>query len=182
VHRLQAGQRAAQSFGQALEGRAHPGPQGVAAVRRALLREQDRGDRRLVEAGHVHVPALAHVLGLVGFLPQLLRRLDLAEPPGETLPLLRGQVLVAEEDDPVLGPRLPHGVVRLARVLAGQVQPPDLRADQPARPVHLRQHRHEVIVGRSAVGPVPRAAQENGGPGVAAAQTGNSTGAGRLTR
>jgi hypothetical protein len=152
------GQGAPQSLGQALEGRAHSGPQGVAAVRRAFLREQDRADRRLVEAGHVHVPAFAHVLGLVGFLPQLLHRPDLAEPPGETLPLLRGQVLAAEEDDPVLGPRLPHGLVRLAGVLARQVQPADLRADQPARLVHPRQHCHELIVSRDRQALIARVA------------------------
>jgi len=44
-------------------------------------------------------------------MTRLLHRPDLAEPPGETLPLLTGQVLAAEEDDPVGGPSLPHGLV-----------------------------------------------------------------------
>jgi len=96
------------------------------------------------------VPALADVPGLVGLLPQPLGGLDGTEPQRERLPLLRGQVLVAEEDDPVLGPGLPHGPVGLVRVLTRQVQPADLRADQPARPVHLRQLRHGTIVGPTA--------------------------------
>ena len=73
-----------------------------------------------------------------------------AELGREPLALLRVQVLVAEEDDAVLGPRLPDRLVRLVRVLPGQVKPADLRADQPARLVRLRQRRslHASIIGR----------------------------------
>jgi hypothetical protein len=96
------------------------------------------------------VPALADRLGLLGLLAHFLPDPDLAQPRRERVPLLGAQMLIAEEDDPVLGPGAQDRLIGLVRVLPGQVETANLRADQPAGLVHLR-HRHRlhvVIIGQ----------------------------------
>src|SRR5215469_13285255 len=78
----------------------------------------------------------------VGFLAQLLLGPDRTEPQCEPLPLLLVEELVAEEDDAVLGPGPPDGCIRRVRVVAGEIEAANLRADVTADAVHLGQVCH----------------------------------------
>jgi hypothetical protein len=81
---------------------------------------------------------------------QFLPDPDLAQPRRERVPLLGVQMLVAKEDDPVLGPGAQDRPIGLVRVLPGEVQAADLRPDQPAALAHLGRGRrlHVVIIGQ----------------------------------
>ncbi len=110
-------------------------------LRRALLDIENAAHRRLEVAGHVGVPALPvrarTVLVGVDFhqrgLARLVRRgrmdVQLAEQPAESQMLLRRDVLVAEEDDDVLGQRPVDLVHRPVGQRLGEIDAIDLRAD-----------------------------------------------------
>ena len=151
-------------------GGVHRGEQRVAALGRAGLDVEDAAHRRLEVAAHVGVPALAvgarailvgvddHQLGLARLVRRGGMDVQLAEQPAEGQVLVGRDVLVAEEDDAVLGQRPVQLVVLAVAERLAEVDAVDLRADDRRQLVD-----GDGLVRRAFVGRVPVA-----GAGVAA--------------
>ena len=90
------------------------GEHRIAAIGRGFQAVKDRAERRLLQVGHVRMPATAEVLGVALVLGDhddlrvAVHRLDevvhvqRAKPAAERNVLLRGHLLVAEEDGAVI--------------------------------------------------------------------------------
>jgi hypothetical protein len=130
-----------QAVRQRLIGGVHRGEQRVAAFGRAGLDVEDAAHRRLEVTTHVGVPALAvgarrvlvgmddHQLGAAGLMRRRGMDVQLAEQPAERHVLVGRDVLVAEEDDAVLGQRPMQLVLLAVAERRAEVDAGDLRAD-----------------------------------------------------
>ena len=148
VDRDQPAQERLHRLRQRVVRRRHAGEQRVAARIRHGVQAQDGTHRRLRIARHVGMPGLARYLRRVGVRmdPQDLRvalrsgrvRMDvqLPEPPPEILLLVQRDVLVPEEDDPVLHQRIMHLGELMVAERARQIDAADLRTHRRRQGTH----------------------------------------------
>ena len=146
MDRFEAGDELLHAVAQPVEGRRHAGEHGVAADRRHLLGDQDRGLRRFLAERLVGMPDVSaeRRIGLVvAKFDQnrdvfVLRRermhSEFAEPAAEVDQILRADVLVAEDQQLVLGQRILDGVALLVRHRLAQIDTGDLGAEVSADP------------------------------------------------
>src|SRR5690349_3072511 len=161
MERRQAVEIGLHAVRQRLVGGVHVGEQRIAALGRTGLDVEDGAHRRFLVAAHVGVPALA--IGaravLVGVDDHQLRPaffvrcggmdVQVTEQPAERHVLVERDVLVAEEDDAVLGERAVHLVLLAVGEWLRQVDAAQLRAN----------HRRQLVdgdglIGRALVGDV----------------------------
>ena len=146
VDRFEAGDEMLHPVAQPVEGRRHAGEHGVAADRRHLLGDQDRRLGRLLAERLVRMPdvgAERRVGLVVAELDQhrdvfVLRRERMhgqfAEPAAEVDQVLRADVLIAEDEQLVLGQRVFDGVAHLVGHRLAKIDAGDLGAEVGADP------------------------------------------------